>query len=133
MAIAVGVMLGYPVQFYVAIQIMFSSIRSSVKTADRHPFVSELVFRSVMVLVTFSVAVLVPNLGLLLSLIGAACSTGLVMIFPPLMELMLMFSGENGISWFVVIKDSIILLISLFGFLTGGYESLSRIIETYFD
>jgi solute carrier family 36 (proton-coupled amino acid transporter) len=111
---------------------MYPSVRSSVKFADKHPFFGELVFRTLMVLVTFGVAELVPNLSLLLSLIGAVCSTVLALVLPPLMEFMILSCEDKGISWLVFSKNSMILMISLFGFLTGGYESLSRIIETFF-
>lgn len=131
LAIALGVLLGYAIQFFIAIQIMYPSIRCSVKLADKHPFAGELVFRTLMVLVTFGVAELVPNLSLLLSLIGAVCSTVLALVLPPFMEFMILSCEDDGIGWFVLFKNSIILVISLFGFLTGGYESLSRIVDTY--
>jgi solute carrier family 36 (proton-coupled amino acid transporter) len=131
LAIALGVLLGYAIQFFIAIQIMYPSIKSSIKLADKHPFIGELIFRTVMVLVTFGVAELVPNLSLLLSLIGAVCSTVLALVLPPFMEFMILSCEDEGIGWFVLLKNSLILIISLFGFLTGGYESLSRIIETF--
>lgn len=132
LAIALGVLLGYAIQFFVAIQIMYPSIRSSIKFADKHPFFGELVFRTFMVLVTFCVAELVPNLSLLLSLIGAVCSTVLALVLPPLLEFIILSCEEDGVGWFVFLKNSIILVISLIGFATGGYESLSNIIKTYF-
>lgn len=86
-----------------------------------------------MVLVTFGIAELVPNLSLLLSLIGAVCSTVLALVLPPLIEFIILSSEESGTGWFVFVKNSIILLIALLGFVTGGYESLAAIIKTYFN
>lgn len=112
---------------------MFPAVKRNVQFADKHPFLGELLFRTLMVLVTFGVAELVPNLSLLLSLIGAVCSTVLALVLPPLLEFIIL-SCENGkVECFVFFKNSIILLISLVGFATGGYESLSRIVATYFD
>lgn len=125
-------LLGYAIQFFVAIQIMLPTIKSSFKFAEDHPFLGEFIFRTVMVLITFVVAELVPNLGLLLSLIGSVCSTILALVLPPLMEFILLSSEENKMGWFVIWKNSIILLISLFGFLTGGYESLSGIVKAFY-
>jgi solute carrier family 36 (proton-coupled amino acid transporter) len=133
LAIALGVMLGYAIQFFIAIQIMYPSIKSSIKLADKHPFIGELIFRTVMVLVTFGIAELVPNLSLFLSLIGAVCSTVIALVLPPFMEFMILSCEDGGIDWFVLLKNSLILIISLFGFLTGGYESLSQIIEAFFQ
>ena len=131
LAIALGVLLGYAIQFFVAIQIMMPSVRKSFDVADRHPFIAELIFRTLMVLLTFTIAELVPNLSLLLSLIGAVCSTVLALVLPPLLEFIILSCEKEGISWFVLLKNFLILLLSLIGFFTGGYESLSAMIKTY--
>jgi len=81
-----------------------------------------------MVLVTLTVAVLIPELDLLLSLIGAVCSTVLALVLPPLMEFIIVSCESNQHRWFVVVKNLIILFISLLGFLSGGYESLTAIL-----
>jgi solute carrier family 36 (proton-coupled amino acid transporter) len=78
-----------------------------------------------MVLLTFTVAMLVPELDLLLSLIGAVCSTVLALVLPPIMEFMI--CEKNQINWFIIVKNFIILFLSLLGFLTGGYESVTAI------
>jgi proton-coupled amino acid transporter len=131
LTIALGILLGYALQFFVAIQIMLPSITNFSKLTIQNPFITELVFRTLMVLLTLVIAKLVPNLSLLLSLIGAVCGTVLALVFPPVLEFIILASEEKGISWVVIIKNSIILLISLVGFLTGGYEGLSAIIKTY--
>lgn len=130
--VALGVMLGYAIQFYVPIQIMMPTIRKTFKFVDRHPLHGEVLFRSFMVLITFAVAALVPNLGLLLSLFGAVFSTIIALVMPALIQLVILSSEEGGLSWFVIIKDSIILLIAFLGLITGGYESLSQIIKAHF-
>lgn len=133
LAIALGVLLGYAIQFFVAIQIMFPNIRKSFKVADEHPFIAEMMFRTLMVLVTFTIAEIVPNLSLFLSLIGSVCSTVLALVLPPLIEFIILSCEEKGIGWFVFIKNSLILVISLLGFFAGGYESLSAMVKTYFN
>lgn len=75
-ATALGVLLGYPLQFFVAIQIMFPNVRQTIGFVDNHPFIGELVFRTFMVLVTLMIAEIVPMLNLLLSLVGSFCTTG---------------------------------------------------------
>lgn len=127
--IALGILLGYAIQFFVTIEIMFPSIKRSFKFFDEHPFTGEILFRTFLVLVTFAVAEVVPNLSLLLSLIGAVCSTMIALVYPPFIEFIIMSSEEDGVSWYVLIRNSVILIVSLIGFLTGGYESLSSIIN----
>lgn len=130
--IALGVLLGYSIQFFVAIQIMLPSVNSSVKLVRDHPYTGEFVFRTFMVLVTFSVAVLIPQLDLLLSLIGAVCSTVLALVFPPIMEIIIMPCDPSRTRFLIIFKNSIILILAFLGFLTGGYESISAIVKTFF-
>lgn len=127
--IATGVMLGYAIQFFAAIQIMFSNISRSSKFAQTHPTYAELILRASMVLVTFAVAELVPNLGLLLTLIGSVCCVVLSFVFPAVSELIILNSDEGGIGMLRWTKNIAILLIALAGFVFGGWFSLKQIIE----
>lgn len=127
--IALGVMLGYAIQFFVAIQIMFSSLAEKWSFASSHPIMAETLFRTLMVLVTFAVAEIVPNLSLLLSLIGSVCCVVLAFVFPVLAEFVILKNKVTGIGWWVWTKNSIILLIALAGFIFGGGTSISDIID----
>lgn len=131
LSIATGVLLGYAIQFFVAIQIMFPNIQKMNDFSKTHPLIGELTFRTFMVFVTLTVAILIPELDLLLSLIGAVCSTVLALVLPPLMEFILVPCEEKQNKWLVIVKNSVILFISLLGFLTGGYESLSAILAKF--
>lgn len=111
---------------------MYPEIRNGVEFAHTHPFIGELVFRSFMVLTTFAVAIAIPKLDLLLSLIGAVCSTILALVLPPLMEFIIMPCDSNFTWWWITFKNSVILILALLGFLTGGYESISAIIHYFF-
>ncbi|CRK91300.1 CLUMA_CG004977, isoform A [Clunio marinus] len=128
-AIALGVMLGYAIQFYIAINVMYPSIMRKFRFTDRHPYIGELLFRSFMVIITFAIAQLVPNLSLLLSLIGALCSTSLALVLPPIIEFIILSNEEEGVTWTLLVKNYSILIISLIGVITGGYESLSQLQE----
>lgn len=112
---------------------MFPKIRRLFKSADENPLMGELIFRTFMVLITFSVAALIPKLDLLLSLIGAVASTVLALVLPPLMEFILLSNDRKDRKWLIMSKNLLILLIALLGFATGGYESLKAIFETIFS
>lgn len=129
--IVVGVLLGYAIQFFVAIQIMLPSVKKLFEVSKNQPFLVEAIFRTIMVLATFLLAELFPNLGLLISLLGSVCLTILALVFPPVIEFILLSNDPHGLSCWVVVKNSIILTISLVGFLTGSYVSLSDIIKTF--
>lgn len=129
--ISVGVILGYAIQFFIPIQIMFPPIRKQFKLAGRHPHLSEMIFRVLMVLVTFSVAIAVPNLGLLISLIGAVCSTSLALVFPVIIECLVITRNGASMSCTLVIKNIFIIFLASVGFISGGYESIRQITQLY--
>lgn len=129
--ISVGVILGFAIQFFVPIQIMFSSLTSKFKFVNRNSFKIEMIFRTTMVLMTFFVAFLVPNLGLLISLIGAVCSTSLALVFPVFIEHLVTTRDNESPRVIVTVKNTLILVLAVFGFLSGGYESLKQIVKIY--
>lgn len=128
-----GVVLGFAIQFFIPMQIMFPSVRNVIKPADKHPLIGEVSFRAFMVLVTFGVAMLVPNLGLLISLIGAVCSNSLALLFPVIIEVLVVTRDNNPMTGAFMLKNGIILLLALIGFVSGGYESIVQIINLYRD
>lgn len=136
MAISLGVLLGYAIQFFIPIQIMFPYVRENFSFVSKNPFFGELLFRALMVLITVAVALLVPNLSALLSLIGAVCSTVLALVFPPLLEMILLDNTSTTnlkFKTFVYVKNGVILILSLLGFVTGAYESINGIIKSFDD
>ncbi|XP_070508032.1 proton-coupled amino acid transporter-like protein CG1139 [Chironomus tepperi] len=130
--VATGVMFGYPIQFFVAIQIMFPPITEKKEYARKNPVTAELIFRSFICLVTFAVAQLIPNLSILLSLIGAVFCSMLVFIFPALIELTTRKAQYDKIGLKYWIKNSIIILMSLIGMILGGGQALYEIYLGFF-
>lgn len=126
-----GVVLGYAIQFFIPMQIMFPSVQNVIKPARRHPLVGEVSFRAFMVLVTFGVALVVPNLGLLISLIGAICSNSLALLFPVLIEYLVVTRDNKPMTGVFMAKNGLILLLAVVGFASGGYESVKQIIDMY--
>ncbi|XP_065090451.1 proton-coupled amino acid transporter-like protein CG1139 [Ochlerotatus camptorhynchus] len=127
--IATGVLLGFALQFFVAMIIMWPPIKCRLNIT-KHQTLAEICFRILIVLVTFVIAECVPNLSLFISLIGALCSTALALVFPPIIELIVAYSEPEGKpSAFMIVKNVFILILALLGFFTGSYESLSKIVQ----
>uniref|UniRef100_A0A182JDX4 Amino acid transporter transmembrane domain-containing protein n=1 Tax=Anopheles atroparvus TaxID=41427 RepID=A0A182JDX4_ANOAO len=132
--ISTGILFGYALQFFIAIQIMLPAVRRRFDPHQRHPVRVELLFRVLMVLLTFVIAEGVPNLGAFISLIGALCSTALALIFPPVIELTLLAAPGGtlerpaGVVW---AKNGLILLIASIGVVTGTYESMQALINSF--
>lgn len=129
--IALGVILSYAIQFFIPIQIMFPAVRNQFKVADSYPVASEVTFRIFMIMVTFVVALAVPNVGLLISLIGAVCSTSLALVFPVLVEYLVLTRNDEPLEFVTICKNLLILSLAAFGFITGGYESIRQIAQLY--
>lgn len=129
--ISIGVILGFAIQFFIPIQIMLPGVKKLFASADRYPVAAETLFRIFMVLVTFTVALLVPNLGLLISLIGAVCSTSLALVFPILIEYLVATRDDGKVGFVDGLRMILILSLATAGFLSGGQESVKQIINIY--
>ncbi|KAG7272880.1 hypothetical protein CRUP_002274 [Coryphaenoides rupestris] len=92
----------------------------------RWKIIVELVMKAVLVIFTCALAVLIPELDLVISLVGSVSSSFLALIFPPLLEL-LSFHTE-GVSPLVVIKNVAISVVGLVGFITGTYVAIEEIV-----
>lgn len=85
---ALGILLSYPLQFYVPTNIFFQDITKKWGPF-RYPLLVEMLLRTVLLAVTYIVAITVPYVSLLLSLIGAVCSNALALLFPAMSDICL--------------------------------------------
>ena len=76
------------------------------------------------------VAALVPDLSLVISLVGAVSSSMLALILPPIIH-MVVFGSRSGFGRFnwILWKDLFVVLFGLVGFVTGTWASINQIVE----
>lgn len=74
-------------------------------------------------------AAIIPNLGPIISLVGAVSSSALALIFPPLIEIITFWPNQLGRHNWVLWKDIAIMLFGILGFIFGTYTSLAQILN----
>ncbi|XP_017542989.1 proton-coupled amino acid transporter 4 [Pygocentrus nattereri] len=118
-----GIYVSFAVQFFVPAEIVVPAVCERVSDPWRRP--ADLCTRTLLVIVTCVVAILVPRLDLVISLVGAVSSSALALVFPPLVELVV---HSVRPSTFLLLKDLSIAILGFLGFLTGTYVTVGEII-----
>ncbi|KAH8411631.1 hypothetical protein KR215_007697, partial [Drosophila sulfurigaster] len=128
---ALGVFFGYPIQFFVMMKILWPPFKRSYNCAQKNPITIQVILRFFMVMLTFGVALVVPELSLFISLIGALCSTSLAFVIPVLIDFVIRAQEPKGLGTLVYLKNIAILIIALLGIVTGTYQSIVEIINKF--
>lgn len=92
---------------------------------------SNILFTIILISFLVIVAAIVPNLGVLISLIGAFCASTLALIYPPIIDLVINYSDQQKPTPIVILKNCFIIFLGFFGFVTGTYTSISEIIKGF--
>lgn len=74
-------------------------------------------------------AAIIPNLGPIISLVGAVSSSTLALIFPPLIEIITFWPNNLGKNYWVLWKDIAIMVFGILGFIFGTYTSIAQILD----
>ncbi|CAK1554053.1 unnamed protein product [Leptosia nina] len=94
--------------------------------------IAEYSLRVCLGILTFVVAVLVPRLGLFISLFGALCLSALGFCFPALMEACLWWRREKGSSRSLMLfKDTVLFILGLIGLVAGTYTAILGIVRSF--
>ncbi|KAI5098612.1 proton-coupled amino acid transporter 4 [Silurus meridionalis] len=117
-----GVFVTFAVQFFVAAEIVVPAVCK--RASERWRLHTDLCTRALLTCITCAVAVLIPRLDLVISLVGAVSSSALALVFPPLVELIACSTRPSA---FLFLKDLSIALIGFLGFVTGTYVTLGEI------
>ncbi|NXI47557.1 S36A1 protein, partial [Galbula dea] len=119
-----GIFVTYAVQFYVPAEIIIPPLVARVP--ERWGCVVNLLLRVAMVIVTCVLAILIPRLDIVISLVGSVSSSALALIFPPLLEIATYYT--EGMHPLVIIKDIVISIFGFVGFVVGTYAALVELI-----
>ncbi|XP_061044336.1 proton-coupled amino acid transporter 2 isoform X2 [Eubalaena glacialis] len=122
----IGILCTYALQFYVPAEIIIPFATSQVSKRWALPL--DLFIRFAMVSLTCILAILIPRLDLVLSLVGSLSSSALALIIPPLLEITTYYS--EGMSPITIIKDALISILGFVGFVMGTYQALDELIQS---
>lgn len=126
--LAIAIFISFGIQFYVPLNLLRPRIQRFESVNVQR--IVDFAVRVGIILFLSGLAAFVPHLELLITLIGAFASSGLALIFPPLIEILTYSAEGEHLSWIVVTKDVSIIIIGLLGFITGTYTSMRDIIHT---
>lgn len=129
--ICVAVLITYPLQLAPAITNSFSLFRRKFGTF-RRPILTELIFRTCLTLLLFTLAEVIPHLTLFISLNGALSATTLALVIPPIIETAT-FYEDYGYCYWRIWKNLAIFLFGILGFSLGTYFSLREIVNSFQD
>ncbi|XP_037931520.1 proton-coupled amino acid transporter-like protein CG1139 [Teleopsis dalmanni] len=117
---------------YVAIDITWNDYVARKLGPQRKKVFWEYAVRTLLVLVTFLLAVAIPNLELFISLFGALCLSALGLAFPALIQICTHWYYTEGLSkiW-LLLSNFVLIIVGVLGLVIGTYTSLSEIIATF--
>ncbi|XP_053574661.1 proton-coupled amino acid transporter 1 [Bombina bombina] len=115
-----GIFITFALQFYVAAEIIVPT--ATMRVPDRWVLAVDFTTRASLVCVTCVLAILIPRLDLVISLVGSISSSALALIIPPVLEILTFYS--EGLSRWVIAKDILISIVGFLGFLLGTYVTL---------
>ncbi|KAL2779268.1 proton-coupled amino acid transporter 2 [Daubentonia madagascariensis] len=122
----IGILCTYALQFYVPAEIIIPFAVSQVPKRWALPL--DLSIRLALVCLTCILAILIPRLDLVLSLVGSVSSSALALIIPALLEISSYYS--EGMSPLTIAKDALISILGFVGFVVGTYQALHELIES---
>ncbi|XP_050303547.1 proton-coupled amino acid transporter-like protein CG1139 isoform X2 [Anthonomus grandis grandis] len=128
--IAIAIFFTYALQFYVPMEIIWKALKNNF-SAERQNFANYSI-RISLVFVTVVLAILIPNLGGFINLVGAVCLSMLGLIFPATIDLVTFYEepGLGRYNWRLY-KNLFLIMFGIVGFLTGSYVSIVDIMASY--
>ncbi|XP_055636354.1 proton-coupled amino acid transporter-like protein CG1139 isoform X2 [Toxorhynchites rutilus septentrionalis] len=124
---ALAIFFSYGLQFYVPMTIVTPVIKRQLHS-EQAQLIGEYLTRVGLVVFTFLLAAMIPNLGAVISLVGAVSSSTLALIFPPLIEIITFWPDGLGKRYWILWKDIAIMTFGICGFVFGTYSSIAQIL-----
>lgn len=130
--LAVAIYITHGLQGYVALDITWNGYLKKRTDKNSRPLLWEYLLRTGLVIFTFLLAVAIPNIGMLISLVGAFCLSALGLAFPAIIEMGTYYYTLNGnhFKWMMA-KNSVLIVFAIFGLIVGTYTSIQEIVNGF--
>ncbi|XP_044257520.1 proton-coupled amino acid transporter-like protein CG1139 [Tribolium madens] len=125
--ICFGVMFTFALHMYIPFEIAYPRFYKKWGPFN-HPTLIINVYRSVAVLITYTIANISANLASFISLIGALTGSFLALLVPAMLDLAMKC---GSLTCFTVFKDVFIIILAFAGAITGSVLSIMDIIKDY--
>ncbi|XP_054266454.1 proton-coupled amino acid transporter-like protein pathetic isoform X1 [Macrosteles quadrilineatus] len=127
--VALAILLTYPLQLTASMEVVWQ--RASKCFSEKKQDQGYYIVRSLMIIGTVAIAIAVPNLSPVLSLVGAIGFSGLGLLLPTITELVTYWDVISKPFGLTIIKDAVIILIWAFATIFGTITSVQEIIVEY--
>ncbi|XP_047546112.1 proton-coupled amino acid transporter-like protein pathetic isoform X1 [Vanessa atalanta] len=124
---AVVMYFSFALQFYVPMEMITRVLLKKSKFEN----ILQISIRTVIVTISVAFAVAFPNLELVISLVGAIFFSTLGLLIPATINTVYLWDRDMGKFNYVLIKNSIIIIISLIALVSGSYISIIGMIEDF--
>ncbi|XP_049860588.1 proton-coupled amino acid transporter-like protein CG1139 [Schistocerca gregaria] len=131
LAVAACSFLTYGLLLYIVVDIAWKPLAARIHPVYHN--VGERIFRVVLVLGSVGMAVAVPNLGPAISLVGAVCFSTLGLLYPAVIESVVLWQEPGALGWmrWKLLKNALLASLSMLALVTGSISSVEDIIENY--
>ncbi|CAH2091649.1 unnamed protein product [Euphydryas editha] len=126
---ALVIYFSYALQFYVPMEMIKRLLQK--RSSNKFGNLIQVMIRTVLVIITVACAVAFPNLELVISLVGAIFFSTLGLLLPAVINTVYLWDKDLGRFNYVVIKNGIIVIISIIALVSGSYVSIVGMIEDF--
>lgn len=126
MSIALLSCIGIVFQYF--IDILWSKVHHRIPN-EKHNL-AEILIRAAITFLIVALSILIPNLGVFISILGALLSSNLTFLFPALIQIAFIHKSNGKFKWKLVV-NIFISFFSLFTMVVGLYFSIQDVFELY--
>lgn len=128
MLIALAILFTFGLQFFVPMDILWRKIQHRFSKENHNR--TQIILRTGIIIIMGAVAVAVPNLDPIISLVGAVFFSVLGILVPAVIETVYYWPDLGAGKW-ILIKNIILSIFAIFALVTGSIVSVQEIIHEY--